>query len=162
MITGPHGADSSNGMKMVGLLQLDATLLEVRFSIGIRNAHAKSMPLGLVAGYNVFVCENMSFSGHFKPVLAKHSKHFNLEDALAIGIDRIQKGWKPMQAELEHRRSFEITDDQARLMIYQGFLRGKIPNQVDEACRPGVLQSLIRGIQAEDPLVFRKRFYHRL
>jgi hypothetical protein len=30
-----------------------------------------------------------------------------------------------MQAELEQRRSFEITDDQARLMIYEAFLQGR-------------------------------------
>lgn len=115
------------GARMFGLLQLDATFLDLRFSIGIRNAHDKSMRLGLVAGYNVMVCSNMSFNGEFKPVLAKHSKHFNLEDALTIGVDRIQKGWKPMQEELEHRRSFQITDDQARLMIYQGFLQERFP-----------------------------------
>lgn len=117
----------AEGAKMFGLLQLDATFLDLRFSIGIRNAHDKSMRLGLVAGYNVMVCSNMSFNGEFKPVLAKHSKHFNLEDALTIGVDRIQKGWRPMQAELEHRRSFQLTDDQARLMIYQGFLQGHFP-----------------------------------
>lgn len=99
-------------MKMFGLLQLDATFLDCRFSIGIRNAHDKFMRLGLVAGYNVLVCSNMSFIGEFKPVLAKHSKHFNLEDALTIGVDRIQKNWRPMQEALELRRTTEINDDQ--------------------------------------------------
>ena len=82
-------------MKMFGLLQLEATFLDIRFSIGVRNANDKSMRLGLVAGYNVMVCSNMSFIGDFKPVLSKHSKHFNLEDALTIGVDRIQKNWTP-------------------------------------------------------------------
>lgn len=117
----------ADGARMFGLLQLDATFLDLRFSIGIRNAHDKSMRLGLVAGYNVMVCSNMSFNGEFKPVLAKHSKHFNLEDALTIGVDRIQKGWTPMKAELEHRRTTELTDDQARLMIYQAFLQERFP-----------------------------------
>src|SRR5206468_3310759 len=80
---------TDDGMRMFGLLQLDATFLDVRFSIGIRNAHDKSMRLGLVAGYNVLVCSNMSFQGEFAPVLAKHSKHFDLQDSLTIGVDRI-------------------------------------------------------------------------
>jgi hypothetical protein len=126
-VTSDEYVTSPDGMKMFGLLQLDATFLDCRFSIGIRNAHDKSMRLGLVAGYNVLVCSNMSFQGEFKPVLAKHSKHFNLEDALTIGIDRIQKNWKPMQQALEHRRSFQLTDDQARLMIYRGFLQERFP-----------------------------------
>lgn len=126
-VTADEYVTSPDGMKMFGLLQLDATFLDCRFSIGIRNAHDKSMRLGLVAGYNVLVCENMSFQGEFKPVLAKHSKNFNLEDALTIGVDRIQKNWTPMQQALEHRRSFELTDNQARLMIYEAFLQGRFP-----------------------------------
>ncbi len=118
---------SPDGMKMFGLLQLEATFLDIRFSIGVRNANDKSMRLGLVAGYNVMVCSNMSFIGDFKPVLSKHSKHFNLEDALTIGVDRIQKNWTPMQQELEHRRSVELNDNQARLLIYEAFLAGKFP-----------------------------------
>ena len=29
--------------------------------------------------------------GVYTPVLAKHSKHFSLEDSLAIGVDRMQR-----------------------------------------------------------------------
>ncbi len=118
---------SPDGMKMFGLIQLDATFLDVRFSIGLRNAHDKSMRLGLVAGYNVTVCSNMMFQGEFKPVLAKHSKHFDLEDALTLGVDRIQRGWQPLQKELEHRKAVQLTDNQARLLIYEGFVNGKFP-----------------------------------
>jgi Domain of unknown function (DUF932) len=118
---------SDDGMKMFGLLKLDATFLDVRFSIGIRNAHDKSMRLGLVAGYSVMVCSNMAFNGEFKPVLAKHTKHFNLQDALTIGVDRIQRGWEPLQQQMEHRRTLELSDDQARLHIYDAFLAGRFP-----------------------------------
>ena len=120
-------AVSDDGMKMFGLLKLDATFLDVRFSIGIRNAHDKSMRLGLVAGYSVTVCENMMFTGDFHPVLAKHTKHFNLQDALTIGVDRIQRGWTPLQQEMEHRRTVTLTDDKARLLIYDAFLQGRFP-----------------------------------
>ncbi len=61
-----------------------------RFSIGIRNSHDKSLRLGLTAGLRVFVCSNMAFSGEFTPVLAKHTKSFNLIDTLAVGVDRIK------------------------------------------------------------------------
>lgn len=118
---------SPDGMKMFGLLQLDATFLDCRFSIGIRNAHDKSMRLGLVAGYSVLVCENMSFLGDFAPVLAKHSKHFDLQDALTIGVDRIQRNWQPLQHALETRKATEISDDAARLLIYDAFLAGRFP-----------------------------------
>ncbi len=38
----------------------------------------------------VFVSSNMAFSGDFTPVLAKHTKSFNLVDTLSVGVDRIQ------------------------------------------------------------------------
>jgi len=60
------------GMKMFGVLDLDTGMHGCRFSIGIRNAHDKSMRLAMTVGYRVFVCENMAFSGDFEPVLAKH------------------------------------------------------------------------------------------
>lgn len=118
---------SDDGMKMFGLLKLDATFLDVRFSIGIRNAHDKSMRLGLVAGYSVMVCSNMSFHGEFKPVLAKHSKNFNLEDSLTLGVDRIQRNWQPLRQEMEHRRQAVLNDNQARLMIYDAFITNRFP-----------------------------------
>jgi hypothetical protein len=35
----------------------------------------------------------MAFSGDFQPVLAKHSKHFSLQNALSIGVDQMQRNF---------------------------------------------------------------------
>ena len=83
-------AVSFDGMKMFGVLDLETQMEGCRFSIGIRNSHDKSIRLGLTSGLRVFVCSNMAFSGEFTPVLAKHTKSFNLIDTLAVGVDRIQ------------------------------------------------------------------------
>jgi len=120
-------AVTPEGEKLFGLLELDATFLDVRFSIGVRNSHDKSMRLGLVAGYRVFVCDNMAFQGEFHPVLKKHTKNFNLQDALTLGVDRIQRNWNPLQQALESRRNCGLTDDQARLNIYRAFIAGQFP-----------------------------------
>jgi len=48
-------------------------------------------------GYRVFVCSNMAFAGEFTPVFAKHSRSFSLIDSLAIGVDRMQRSFGPMQ-----------------------------------------------------------------
>ena len=68
---------------MFGVLDLETQMEGCRFSIGIRNSHDKSIRLGLTAGLRVFVCSNMAFSGDFRPVLAKHTKSFNLVDTLS-------------------------------------------------------------------------------
>jgi hypothetical protein len=49
----------------------------------------------------------------FTPVLAKHSKSFNLIDTLAVGVDRIQRNFEPMQRQVEQWRSSQITDERA-------------------------------------------------
>jgi hypothetical protein len=32
--------------------------------------------------------------GDFQPVLAKHSKHFSLQNALSIGVDEMQRNYR--------------------------------------------------------------------
>ena len=60
-------AVSSNGMKMFGVLDLEAGFEGCRFSIGIRNSHDKCFRLAVTAGVRCLVCENMAFSGDFTP-----------------------------------------------------------------------------------------------
>ena len=119
-------AVSEDGMKLFGVLDLETTFDEARFSLGIRNANDKSMRLALTVGYRVFVCDNMAFHGDFTPVLAKHSKHFNLQDALAVGIDRIQRNFEPMQRQVESWRSLQLSDERAKLTIYRAFIEGDL------------------------------------
>lgn len=97
-------AVSSDGMKMFGVVDLETQMDGCRFSIGIRNSHDKSLRLALTAGLRVFVCSNMAFSGDFTPVLAKHTKSFNLVDTLSVGVDRIQRNFEPMQRQVESWR----------------------------------------------------------
>lgn len=120
-------AVTPDGMKMFGLLELNEEWNGLRFSLGIRNSNNKTMSLGMVAGYRVFVCDNMAFSGEFKPVLAKHSKHFDLEDTITIGIDRVQRYFSPLKEQIARWQETEVTDDQARLVIYKAFLEDKFP-----------------------------------
>jgi hypothetical protein len=126
-VVGEEFAVTPDGMKMFGLLELDEEMSGLRFALGIRNANDKSMRLGMVAGYRVFVCDNMSFSGEFKPILGKHTKHFSLDECLTIGIDRVQRYFVPLRAQIRLRQEKEITDDFARLAIYQAFMEHKFP-----------------------------------
>src|SRR5438105_3010493 len=119
-------AVSEDGMKMFGVLDLETTFEGCRFSIGIRNANDKSMRLAMTVGYRVFVCDNLAFQGDFTPVLAKHSKRFSLVDSLAIGVDRIQRNFEPLQRQVENWRDMQITAEQAKLVIYEAFIEGEL------------------------------------
>jgi hypothetical protein len=119
-------AVSSDGMKMFGVLDLETQMEGCRFSIGIRNSHDKSIRLGLTAGLRVFVCSNMAFSGDFTPVLAKHTKSFNLIDTLSVGVDRIQRNFEPLQRQVDTWRNTQITDEAAKLIFYRAFVDGQL------------------------------------
>jgi hypothetical protein len=82
------------------------------------------MRLGLTSGVRVFVCDNLSFQGEFTPVLAKHSKNLSIVDSLAIGVDRIQRNFEPLRRQVEIWRSRQITDEEAKLVIYRAFIEG--------------------------------------
>ena len=119
-------AVSQDGMRMFGVLDLEAGMTGCRFSIGIRNANDKSMRLALTVGYRVLVCDNMAFHGDFTPVLAKHSRSFSLVDALSIGVDRIQRNFEPMQRQIEAWRESQLSDVAAKLVIYQAFVESEL------------------------------------
>jgi hypothetical protein len=126
-ITRDEYAVSKDGMKLFGLLELNSEYEDVRFAIGLRNANDKSMRLGMVAGYRVFVCDNMALSGDFKPLLAKHSKNFDLVESISMGVDRIQRNWQPLREAIDFKRNFQLTEDHARSIIYQAFMTQKFP-----------------------------------
>ena len=62
----------------------------------------------------------------FTPVLAKHTKSFNLVDTLSVGVDGIQRNFEPMQRQVESWRQTQITDAQARLIFYSALVDGKL------------------------------------
>jgi hypothetical protein len=119
-------AVSRDGMKMFGVLDLDTGMHGCRFSIGVRNAHDKSMRLAMTVGYRVFVCENMAFSGDFQPVLAKHSKHFSLQNALSIGVDQMQRNFDGMRKQVETWKDSQLADVTAKLIIYRAFIQSEL------------------------------------
>lgn len=64
----------------------------------------------------------MSFHGDFTPVLAKHSKNFNLQRALSAGVDDMQRNFNPMVKAVEQWREMQLTDAAAKLLIYRAFI----------------------------------------
>jgi hypothetical protein len=120
-------AVSPDGMKLFGLMELNVEYSGVRFAIGMRNSNDKSMRIGLVAGYRVMVCENKMLTGDFNPLLAKHSKNFNLLDALSVGIDRIQRNIGKVEENIEFKKNYQLDEETAKNMIYRAFLIDKFP-----------------------------------
>lgn len=115
-------AVSQDGMKMFGVMDLNAEFSGGRFSIGLRNSNDKSMRLALTAGYRVFVCDNMAFSGDFTPLLHKHTRNLELSDSISIAVDRIHRGFEPLKQQVQRMKEQVLTEEEVKLIIYQAFL----------------------------------------
>src|SRR6202158_5448744 len=117
-------AVSSDAMEMFGVLDLETSFEGCRFAIGIRNANNKRFRLACTVGLRVFVCHNLAFRGDYTPVLAKHSKRFSLEDALSIGVDRMQRNFEPLKRQVEGWRAEPLLVAAAKLVNYRAVSEG--------------------------------------
>jgi hypothetical protein len=121
-ITEEEFAITPDGMRMFGFLKLDAEFSVGNFAIGLRNSNDKSMRLGLAAGYRVFVCDNMSFSGDFKPVLAKHTANVRLDEVISLGIDRIHRNFTSIEQGVGLFQAKALRDEQAKAIMLDAFM----------------------------------------
>jgi hypothetical protein len=126
-------AVSHDGMKMFGVMEIEQGMEGCRFALGIRNSHDKTLRLAITVGYRVLVCDNLAFHGDFSPVLAKHSKHFSIQNALAIGVDEMQRNFKPMVEAVERWHESQLSAVAARMLIYRAFIEGEldVPRHLD-------------------------------
>jgi hypothetical protein len=126
-------AVDKTGNKMFGLIEMEHGFTGARFALGIRNSHDKTMRLAMTVGYRVFVCDNMAFNGDFTPILAKHSKHFQLNRALSAGIDDMQRNFKPMVEAVDRWKDSQLSDVSAKIIIYRAFVEAEleVPRHLD-------------------------------
>jgi hypothetical protein len=75
----------------------------------------------------------------FTPVLAKHAKSFHLIDGLAVGVERIQRNFEPMQRQVEDWRKTQISDERAKPILNAALWTdaGSAPNARSCAVPPG-------------------------
>jgi hypothetical protein len=125
-VVGEEYAVSKDGLEMFGVIDLETIFDGCRFAIGIRNANNKRFRLSCTVGLRVFVCYNLAFQGDYSPVLAKHSKHFSLEDSLSVGVDRMQRNFEPMRRQVETWRAQQLSTATAKLTIYRAFIEGDL------------------------------------
>lgn len=58
-----HHALAQDGMRYFGLLTLRSAYDDYTDTVGLRNSHDKSFPIGIAFGSRVFVCDNLAFHG---------------------------------------------------------------------------------------------------
>jgi hypothetical protein len=125
-VTSDEYAVSPDGMRLFGVLALSLDHDGLRLALGIRNSHDKSFSLGITAGYRVFVCDNLAFHGEFMPVTKKHTKHVDVIEVVNSAVDRAQRHFQPMIAQVDAWRRHSLPDNAAKGLIYDAFVAGEL------------------------------------
>src|SRR6266567_4765347 len=92
----------------------------------------------------------MAFNGDFEPVLAKHTKNFSLQNALSIGVDSMQRNFKPMVESVERWQSSQLSDVSARMIIYRAFIEAELeaPRHLDRKVHDLYFNPTVEEFQA--------------
>lgn len=131
-VTGEAHALSHEGQRYFGLLGLEARNPDRGYSlvVGLRNSHDKHLPAGLVAGTQVFVCDNLSFGGEVR-LKRKHTRHIgrDLPGLVTDGIGRLQQAWVHQDIRIGRYRAFPLNDTLAHDLIVRSVDAGVISNR---------------------------------
>lgn len=77
---------SRKDQQMFGVMTLETGNNDNGLAIGLRNSYDKSLSVGLSSGAQVFVCDNLCFSGSGMVVLRKHT--LNVWRDIALSVDK--------------------------------------------------------------------------
>lgn len=88
------------------------------FAIGVRQSNDRSMAVQMVAGMNVFVCDNMAFMGDTTFLREKHLKGLDLVAEIDGGLGQLKPRFKALSDGVKRLQSKKITNgDAAEFML---------------------------------------------
>jgi hypothetical protein len=106
------------GQQMFGVIVFKQNHSELGLSIGFRNSYDKSMAIGIAIGAEVFVCDNLAFTGDIA-VLRKHTANVwaSLEDTAISTLYRSQKNFEKIIEDSASLQGTAIDNAEAFKMI---------------------------------------------
>ena len=123
-----------DGLRYFGLMAIQNGVIHRDYAwvLGLRNSHDKTFPAGIVAGANVFVCDNLSFSGEIK-IARKHTR-FILRDLPFLtqrAIGRLMGRWHHQDQRIGAYKGKNLSDSSAHdLIIRSTDVRACTPRQI--------------------------------
>jgi hypothetical protein len=138
-----HGLTHDN-QRYFGLLQVANGEVsdEYGWVLGLRNSSDKKFPAGVCIGSQVFVCDNLAFSGEIQ-VARKHTR-FVLRDLPYMvwnAVNRLRNVWKAHDERIDAYKHFALTDPMAHDLTIRALDAGvicgeKIPGILHEWREP--------------------------
>ena len=145
--TNQSHALTHDGARYFGLMELqqgsgDHASEDYTWVLGLRNAHDKSFSAGVCAGSQVFVCDNLAFSGEVN-LARKHTRHLirDFPNLLANAMDKLVNRWHFQDRRIEAYKGTDLSDGDAHDLVIQSLDRGvvsstQIPKVLNEWRKP--------------------------
>jgi hypothetical protein len=111
------------GVMVLNWLQTD----EFAAALAFRHANDMSEAVKMYAGVRVFACDNMALSGDEIILHRRHSKRFDIREALPEAFDKYQHGTLQLQRDIEELKRETISPQRAALFVYDIFRRKIVP-----------------------------------
>jgi len=121
-------AVQSDGNKLFGIITLIHQIqTDFSFALGIRTSNDKRIPVQMIAGTRVFVCDNMAFSGDLITLSRKHTANLDIRSELWGGVDRAVAKFGGLNNRILELKAEEIDDNRAKAMMLDAALKGIMP-----------------------------------
>lgn len=97
--------------------------------VGVRNSHDKAFSAGLVVGSQVFVCDNLAFSGEVQ-MRRKHSRHIlrDLPSLLEAAMGKLMGMRAHQDLRIQSYKDAEIDSRTAHDLMVRGMRAGVVPS----------------------------------
>ena len=118
--------NENRGAKLFGVLSYQhQSSPDIALSIGIRNSYDQSLAAAACVGGQVFVCDNLMFSGDIR-VSRKHTGDVltDLEKMIANSLEIAPMRHRDLQRDAEVMKQFDITTDEAYSLMGMAWGRG--------------------------------------
>jgi hypothetical protein len=121
-----HGI-TPDGMRYFGLLSLRSPYTGYEDTVGLRNSHDKSFPVGVGFGSRVFVCDNMAFMADHV-VKRRHSANLKRDLPGLIGelIEPLAEQREAQARKFDHYKRSLLTSEEADHAILDLYREGVI------------------------------------
>jgi hypothetical protein len=143
---------SHAGDRYFGLIQVATARATGDYALvlGLRNSHDKRFPAGLVAGAQVFVCDNLSFNGEIE-LSRKHTRFIGRDLPLLTerAIGQLQEKWHGQEQRIERYMHHALDDRDAHDLMVRAVDVG--------VCPVTVLPKVVEEWRAPSHEVFRQR-----
>jgi len=121
-----------DGARYFGLMEVHADLSAPDYCwvMGLRNSHDKTFPAGITAGAQVFVCDNLSFSGEVK-LARKHTRFIcrDLPFLVQTAVGKLLDRWHHQDTRIETYKLSEIDERTAHDLVIRACDVGVCPNR---------------------------------